>query len=78
MKKLQGWFAHLVIFVTGQGLLFAVGQSWLAAYLAGAVPDQLTLSSDPAMWVSRIWCIVFAVDTIWSWSYIIFPTKERR
>ena len=78
MNKLRWWSAHLAIFVVGQGLLLAAGGSWPAAFLYGSVPDSLTLFSDPAMWISRIWCIVFAVDTVWSWSYAILPQKEKR
>jgi hypothetical protein len=72
------WLAHVAIFVVGQGLLLTAGESWPAAYLAGEVPDPLTLFSHPAMWISRMWCIVFAVDTAWSWSYIFLPKKPKR
>ena len=72
------WLAHAAIFVVVQGLLLIAGASWPAAYLAGEVPDPLTLFGDPAMWVSRMWCIVFVVDTAWSWSYAILPKKGKR
>lgn len=78
MKKLQWWFVHVIVFAVAQGLLLAVGESWPAALVAGSVPDSLTLFGDPTMWISRIWCIVFAVDTVWSVSYVIFPKKEQR
>ena len=78
MNKLRWWFAHLAIFAVGQGLLFAAGASWPIALLAGEVPDTLTLFGSPAMWISRMWCIVFAVDTAWSWSYVIFPKRKKR
>jgi len=78
MNKLRWWFAHLAIFVVVQGVLLAAGESWPAAFLAGEVPDALTLFSSPAMWVSRTWCIVFAVDTAWSWSYVILAKREKR
>ena len=78
MNKLRWWFAHLAVFVVGQGVLLAAGESWSAAFLAWEVPDALTLFGSPAMWVSRIWCIVFAVDTAWSWSYVILAKREKR
>jgi DHA1 family multidrug resistance protein-like MFS transporter len=78
MNKLRWWFVHLAIFVVGQVVLLAAGESWPAAFLAGEVPDTLTLLSSPAMWVSRMWCIVFAVDTAWSWSYVTFRKGEKR
>jgi DHA1 family multidrug resistance protein-like MFS transporter len=77
MSKLGWWFAHLALFAVGQGLLLAAGASWPVAFLNGSVPGSLTLFSDPAMWISRVWCIVFAVDTVWSWSYAILPKGKR-
>ena len=78
MNKRRWWFAHAAIFVVGQGLLLVAGEFWPAALLAGAVPDPLTLFGDPAMWVSRMWCIVFVVDTAWSWSFGLLSSREKR
>lgn len=78
MNKMRWWFAHLAIFAVGQVLLLVAGASWPAAFLNGSVPDPLTLLSDPAMWISRIWCIVFVVDTVWSWAFMIFPKRGKR
>jgi MFS transporter, DHA1 family, multidrug resistance protein len=58
--------------------LLTAGGSWPTAFLAGEVPDPLTLFGDPAMWVSRMWCIVFVVDTAWSWSLGLLPRREKR
>jgi hypothetical protein len=78
LNKLRWWFTHLAVFAVGQGLLLAAGESWPAALLAEEVPDPLTLFSDPAMWVSRMWCIVFVVDTAWSWSFGLLSNREKR
>ncbi len=72
------WLTHAAIFVVGQGLLLIAGEFWPAAFLAGEVPDPLTLFGDPAMWVSRMWCIVFAVDTAWSWSFGLLSNRVKR
>jgi hypothetical protein len=47
MNKLRWWFVHLAVFVVGQGVLLAAGESWPAAFLAGEVPDALTLLDSP-------------------------------
>jgi hypothetical protein len=72
------WLTHVAIFVVRQGLLLIAGESWPAAFLAGEVPDPLILFGDPAMWVSRMWCIVFVVDTAWSWSFGLLSNREKR
>ena len=77
MDKLRWWFTHLLVFAAAQGILLVAGGSWPAAFLNGEVPDPLTLFGDPAMWVSRLWCIVFAVDTVWSWSYLAVPKRKK-
>jgi DHA1 family multidrug resistance protein-like MFS transporter len=71
------WLTHAAIFIVGQGLLLIAGESWPAAFLAGEVPDPLTLFGDPAMWVSRMWCIVFVVDTAWSWSFGLLSNRVK-
>jgi DHA1 family multidrug resistance protein-like MFS transporter len=71
------WLTHAAIFVVGQGLLLIAGEFWPAAFLAGEVSDPLTLFGDPAMWVSRMWCIVFVVDTAWSWSFGLLSNRVK-
>lgn len=73
-KERQGWYKHLALFVVGQGILFAVGESWPVAQLVGNVPEDLSALMN----VSRIWCVVFVVDTIWSLSYAVFPPRHGR
>jgi hypothetical protein len=68
-KERQGWYKHLAVFVVGQGVLFAMGESWPVAQLVGNVPEELSALMN----ASRIWCVVFVVDTIWSLSYTVFP-----
>jgi hypothetical protein len=77
MDKLRWWFAHLAVFAVGQAILLAAGASWPAAILSGGVPDPLTLFSNPLVWGSRLWCIVFAADTAWSWAYLVFAERKK-
>ena len=73
-KERQGWYKHLALFVFGQGMLFAIGESWPVAQLTGNAPEELSALMN----ASRIWCVVFAVDTIWSLSYTVFPSRNGR
>lgn len=57
------WTTHLAVFVAAQLILAVTGDSWAVAFMRDAVPEDEPL----LMLVSRIWLIVFAVDTIWSW-----------
>ncbi|USQ79735.1 hypothetical protein [Ornithinimicrobium faecis] len=65
-QKLKWWFVHLAAFVLGQLILLVMGASWPVALLTQEVPDPLSFGSEPAMWISRAWCVVFAIDTAWS------------
>lgn len=73
-RERQGWYKHLALFVFGQGMLFAIGESWPVAQLTGNAPEELSALMN----ASRIWCVVFAVDTIWSLSYTVFPSRNGR
>lgn len=57
------WLAHLGLFVLAQLGFALTDNSWPVAFLNDAVPDH---QSFP-MIISRVWLIVFTVDTIWSW-----------
>lgn len=67
------FYGHLVIFVVGQAILIAIGESWLAAQLAGGVPEE----PSALMGAGRIWAVVLAVDAIWSFSYTLFPKRTE-
>lgn len=73
------WFAHLILFVAGQGVLILVGHSWLAGVLFGGV--DATASSPPSLPLlgnlGRLWCIVFAIDTVWS-LFSAMPSKKEK
>lgn len=77
MQKMKWWLAHMGAFLLGQAILLAVGESWPAAFLTQQVPDPLSFGNEPAMWISRAWCVVFAVDTIWSLANLARSRAER-
>lgn len=76
MNKMKWWIGHLAIFVAAQVILLIAGQSWPAAFLASEVPESLTFAAAPAMWISRLWCVVFAIDTVWFWGKLALARRE--
>lgn len=70
----RGWYTHLAVFVIGQAALFAAGEAWINPLLDGGSLAQ----ASALMNASRIWTIVFVVDTVWSLSYTFFPDKDRK
>ena len=65
------WYEHLVLFVAGQTILLFVGESWLTT-LTGETPAE----PSGLMTASRVWAVVFAVDTVWSLSYTLWPAGK--
>jgi MFS family permease len=72
-KERQGWYWHLAAFAVGQAILFAAGDSWIAAQLTGEVPEEVSA----LMRVSQVWCVVFVIDTVWSLSHTVFPRRKK-
>lgn len=70
----RGWYKHLTIFVVGQAVLLAIGESWIPMAIAGESPTESS-GLTAASWG---WAIAFAVDTIWSLSYTIWPSGEKQ
>lgn len=66
------WFSHLGIFAIAQAVFALTDNSWALAFLRDSVPDDQSI----AMIASRIWLIVFAVDTVWSWWSIADRQKK--
>lgn len=69
----RSFYGHLAVFIVGQAILFAVGESWLAAQVAGVVPEE----PSALMSAGRIWVVVLVVDAIWSFSYTLFPKRTE-
>lgn len=78
--------AHLIIFVIGQGILWTMGTdsfSEMRMYLtdfswfdAENVTDT-PYSNDLTFTIGTIWCLVFLIDFIYSWSYTVFPARKK-
>ena len=68
------WYQHVALFVAGQTILFFIGESYPVAFLSGGMP------SDPSglMLASRVWTVIFLVDTVWSLSYTVWPGSETK
>ncbi|MGW3326944.1 MFS transporter [Streptomyces virginiae] len=74
-KERRDWYIHTAVFALGQLVLWALDSSWLAWQLTdGAVPDE---QRGPLVWAGRIWLTIWVIDTIWSWSYTVWPREKK-
>lgn len=74
-KERRDWYIHTVVFALGQLVLWALDSSWLVWQLTdGAVPDE---QRGPLVWAGRIWLTIWVIDTIWSWSYTLWPREKK-
>ncbi|MER6450152.1 MFS transporter [Streptomyces venezuelae] len=74
-KERRDWYVHTAAFALGQLVLWALDSSWLVWQITdGAVPDD---RRGPLVWAGRIWLTIWLVDTVWSWSYTVWP-RERK
>lgn len=86
-KNRRWWYFHTVIFVVGHYLFwlydgnhnhdlmfYLEDLSWWeeASNMNGPFQSELISS------ISKIWTIIFGFDTIISWSYTLFPSKEKK
>lgn len=85
-KSLLWWLSHLLVFLILQtyfwlnygkhdeGLIYFLRDwSWYQA----ETPDQGPFMSDLLNSISKLWILVFVIDTIISWSYIFFLVKIK-
>ncbi|MGW5876536.1 MFS transporter [Nocardiopsis terrae] len=68
------WFQHLVLFTVGQAILWFFDLSALAEYLTG---EDASGTPHILVTLGRLWIIVFAVDTVWSWYFTFFPREVQ-
>ncbi|MFC9817610.1 MFS transporter [Streptomyces virginiae] len=74
-KERRDWYIHTVAFALGQLVLWALDSSWLVWQITdGSVPDD---QRGPLVWLGRIWLTIWVIDTIWSWSYTIWPREKK-
>ncbi|PAD38308.1 hypothetical protein [Terribacillus sp. 7520-G] len=65
-KEVKGWLQHLLAYIIGAGLLLAV------IYWINDAERTAALTS-----VLRVWSIILGIDFLISFSYILFPKKEK-
>lgn len=73
----QRWVGHLGLFLAGQVVLAVVGQSWPLDAIQNGIPEGTPWwnwlfgndreNSTLLKFWSRIWCFVFAIDTLYTW-----------
>ncbi|MGW6984667.1 MFS transporter [Streptomyces sp. NPDC054932] len=74
-KERRDWYLHTAAFALGQLVLWAMDSSWLVWQVTdGSVPDD---QRGPLVWFGRIWLTVWVIDTIWSWSYTVWPREKK-
>ncbi|WP_405790351.1 MFS transporter [Streptomyces sp. NBC_00029] len=74
-KERRDWYVHTAAFALGQLILWALDSSWLVWQITdGGVPDD---RRGPLVWFGRIWLTVWVIDTIWSWSYTVWPREKK-
>ncbi|KOG48523.1 hypothetical protein ADK75_20705 [Streptomyces virginiae] len=74
-KERRDWYIHTVAFALGQLVLWTLDSSWLVWQITdGSVPDD---QRGPLVWFGRIWLTIWVIDTLWSWSYTIWPREKK-
>ncbi len=77
------WTVRAAVFIAGQVAFAALGHSWLAAVASGRFTLWEAVNGDlgGAPWqlgASRIWLIIFLVDSIWTWTRLLRRRRSGR
>ncbi|MFJ8631606.1 MFS transporter [Streptomyces sp. NPDC093568] len=73
-KERRDWLFHTVVFAVAQLGLWALDANWLAYRIQDEpIPDERGV----LMWIGRIWLTIWIIDTLWSWSYTVFPRQKK-
>lgn len=80
-------FAHLLVFLIGQTVFFALGTSnwddalsyvrdlsWLSSESYN--PTNSPYPNETIHSISMLWGVIFLIDTIYSWSYTFWPKRS--
>ncbi|WP_432068785.1 MFS transporter [Streptomyces sp. C10-9-1] len=74
-KERRDWLIHTAAFLVGQVILWALDSNWIVWQITNdTVPDE---NRGPLVWIGRIWLTIWIIDTIWSWSYTIWPREKK-
>ncbi|PYZ96653.1 hypothetical protein CR205_13210 [Alteribacter lacisalsi] len=75
---------HLVIFLTAQVIFWSMGTGSLQemigyatdfSWVEAGTAEHSPYPNETLYSIGMIWCVVFIVDLIYSWSYTFFPAK---
>ena len=78
---------HLVLFLIGQSILWFYGTGSLNGMLKfltdftwveAGTAEQSPYANEAAYSIGMIWTLVFVIDLIYSWSFTIFPAKQKK
>ncbi len=75
-QEIKNWVLHLVLFV-GVHIFFFFAYGFIPFEQWGNWLESGIVLNKAASRVSQVWAIVFLVDTAISFSYVIFPKKEK-
>ncbi|MEK2476773.1 MULTISPECIES: MFS transporter [Streptomyces] len=74
-KERRDWLIHTAAFLVANVVLWALKANWLVWKITnGAVPDE---HRGPMLWIGRVWLTIWIIDTLWSWSYTIWPRQKK-
>ena len=75
-QEIKNWVLHLVLFV-GVHIFFFFAYGFIPFEQWGNWLESGIVLNKAASRVSQVWAIIFLVDTAISFSYVIFPKKEK-
>lgn len=86
-KNRLWWYFHALIFIIAHYFFwqyYGNHANGLSSYLTDlswweeGVIENGPFQHDVIAQISRIWTLIFGLDTIISWSYTLFPAKEKK
>ncbi|KKB41390.1 hypothetical protein ACFSCZ_17475 [Siminovitchia sediminis] len=78
-EEREGWYIHLVIFVIAQIVFWNIDNftGWQDFNL-NQIGEFFQIYEDPKInQVNAVWGVILFIDFIWSFSYTIWPKKEK-
>ncbi|MEU6645250.1 MFS transporter [Saccharomonospora sp. NPDC046836] len=77
---IRNWTLHLVLFVAGQAVLAVLGFGWPVEAIFGGPHEAGWFWNSSGHWLlnaSRIWCVIFVIDTMWTWGAHLLRARSR-
>ncbi|EEK76231.1 Integral membrane protein [Bacillus cereus R309803] len=75
-QEIKNWVLHLVLFV-GVHIFFFFAYGFIPFEQWGNWLESGIVLNKAASRVSQVWAIILLVDTVISFSYVLFPKKEK-